>query len=235
MDALLNFFSTYLFLLSALYFLFWSVVFLTSFRKHKVVQKKIFIASLAPATIFPFVEQITLTDWWSPVFISDTFLHIEDVLFGFGISGTTFGIYFWVSRGVRDKIERQAFFSILYKVIILMTAMVITFVPFYLLNTSSFYTGTLCMVFLSLCVFMRVPTMITSAVITGILLILIIVPGYFVATYLHPGWIQEYWTLTGWPGYRLLTIPVGEYVYYFLSGLSLTAFMELLFAKRPER
>jgi hypothetical protein len=232
MDTLVTFFSTYIFLLSALYFLFWSVLFLVSFRGHRDIQKRIFVTSLLPMVVFPFVELITLADWWSPVFVWGTFLHVEDILFGFGITGTTLGIYFWVSRDVRVQIERQAAFSRLYASTLLVAPVLVTFVPFYFFHVSSFYTGTLSMILLSICVFVRVPAMISPAFITGILLTLIILPGYFLATYLHPGWIQEYWKLTGWPGYPFLMIPLGEYVYYFLSGLFLPAFMELLFAKR---
>lgn len=232
MNTLISFFSTYIYLLSALYFLFWSVVFFISFRERRDIQKRIFVTGLGSMSIFPFVELITLVDWWSPVFIWDIFPHIEDMLFGFGITGTTLGIYFWISRRVRAQIERQAVFPQLHAHIILTSLIFITFVPFYVFRVPSFYTGTLSMAFLFTCVFVRVPAMVRPALITGVLLTLIVLPGYFVATYLHPGWIQEYWKLTGWPGHLFLTIPIGEYVYYLLSGLFLPAFMELLFAKR---
>jgi len=100
------------------------------------------------------------------------------------------------------------------------------------MHMTSFYALTACMVAFSFCVFARIPALILPAAATGILLTLIILPGYFVATYLHPGWIQEYWKLAGWPGQLLFTVPRGEYVFYALAGLSVSAFAEVLFARK---
>lgn len=232
MNALITFFSTYIFLLSALYFLFWWVVFFISLRKDRGVQKKILLTSLIVMAITPFVEHINLADWWSPVFVRDTFFHVEDLLFGFGITGTILGMYIWFSKSVRRYIERRAVFSLTYKNILAIIATLVTFAPFYLFYIPSFYTEISCMILISACVQARIPAIILPSILTGLALNLIIVPGYFIANYMHPGWIQEYWLLTGWPGQLFLSIPLGEYVFYFFSGLFIPAFMELLFAKR---
>lgn len=225
------FFAEHLYFLSSLYFLLcWAILFI-SFRKDKKTQKKILITSLILMVVTPFVEHINLTDWWSPVFIWDIFFHIEDLIFGFGITGTILGIYFWVSRKVRFRIEKQVSFSRPYKRNLLIITVLLMFLPFYFLHISSFYSEVLCMIFLITCVFIRVPAMILSSIMTGVILTVIILPGYFLGTYLHPGWIQEYWLLSGWPGKLLLTVPLGEYVYYTFSGLFISAFQELWFSK----
>ncbi len=231
MNSLVSFFSTYLFLLSALYFLLWWFVLFVSFRKDKKVQKKNSIASVNFMIVTPFIEHLNLTDWWQPTFIWNTFFHIEDLIFGFAITGTTLGIYFWVSKSIRQRIEQQANFSHSYRKVLLIIAVLLTFMPFYFFHIPSFYTEVLCMVFLCVCVFERIPAMIFPAIVTGILLTIIILPGYFLGSYLHPGWIQEYWRLTGWPAYLFLTVPAGEYVYYLFSGLFIPAFAEVFFMK----
>ena len=230
-QTILLFFSTYIFLLSALYFLLWSVVLFISFRKDRKVRKKILTVSLLFSIITPFIEHINLADWWSPVFLSHTFFHIEDLLFGFGITGTSLGIYFWISKNMHAQIEQQAVFSRLHKTVLLIAPMLIMFIPFYLAYIPSFYTEIMSMLVLSTWVFAKIPKMILPAIKTGVLLTLIILPGYFVATYLHPGWIQEYWKLAGWPGQLFLTVPIGEYIFYFLSGLFIPAFAEVFFTK----
>ncbi len=231
MKGIVSFFSTYIFLLSALYFLLWGIALFISFRKEKAIQKKILIMSALFALLTPFIEHLNLSDWWSPTFLWNTFFHAEDLLFGFAITSTTLGVYFWISKSVRAKIERQAIFSPLYKTTLLIAEILLTFIAFYLAHVPSFYAMTVCAVILSGCVFARVPAMIVPAVVTGIFITLIILPGYFIGTYLHPGWIQEYWRLAGWPGRLLLTIPIGEYIFYLFSGLFIPAFAEALFAK----
>jgi len=111
MDSVIRFFSNYLFLLSGLYFLLWWMVFFISFGSNWEVRKKILVVSGLFAIATPFVETLTLRDWWSPVFIWNAFPHAEDLLFGFAIAGTTAGMYFWVSKNIRVPIERQAVFS----------------------------------------------------------------------------------------------------------------------------
>ncbi|MEJ0053117.1 MAG: hypothetical protein WDN10_00085 [bacterium] len=215
MSTLISFFSTYIFLLSA-----------------REVQKQILILGALFALITPFIEHANLADWWSPVFVWDTFFHIEDLLFGFGLTGTALGTYFWISKGVRAKIEKQAVFPRASKVVLTIAAACLMFGPFYLMHIPSFYTEITCMIVLSACVCARVPRMILPAIATGIILTLIVLPGYFVATHFHPGWIQEYWKLAGWPGELFLGVPIGEYVFYLLSGLFIPAFAEAFFAKK---
>ena len=226
------FFAQHLYLLSSLYFLLFWIVFYISFRKDKEIQKKILIVSFILMIDTPFVEHINLADWWSPTFILNTFFHIEDLLFGFGITGTTLGIYFWVSRRVRSLINDQAVFSNFYRKIVLIATIFIIFVPFYLFQIPSFYTEIMCIIFLCASVFARIPAMILPSITTGIILMLIILPGYFLGSYLHPGWIQMYWKLSGWPGHLFFTIPIGEYIYYIFTGLFISAFQELFFANR---
>jgi hypothetical protein len=231
MSGLISFFSTYIYLLSALYFLLWWIVLFISLRKHRAAQKKILILSVLFAIATPFIEHLNLYDWWSPVFVWNMFFHIEDLLFGFGITGTALGIYFWASERTRTRIEQEAVFSPVYRSIALTSAALLIFVLFYIARLSSFYAETACMLLISACVFARVPVMIRPAIITGIILVVIILPGYFIGTWLHPGWIQEYWKLAGWPAQLFLTVPIGEYVFYICSGLFIPAFGEVLFAK----
>lgn len=229
MTNIISFFSQYIYLLSGLYFFVWWIFFFFLFRKNWVLQKRMLVISSIFMVITPFLEQAALVDWWRPKFIYSFPIHFEDLLFGFAISGTTLGIYFLVSRIRLRKTADVIIISKTYKNIVLIATIFLSLIPFYFLNMSSFWTNIICLIFLSLCILVKIPRIITPMAITGAVLTILILPGYFLASYLHPGWIQEYWLLTGWPGKLLLTIPIGEYVYYFLYGFFLPAFYELFF------
>ena len=225
------FLGDHLYLLAGLYFLlFWIILFALLGKKWPAKRKMLIISSIFMVEV-PFIEHLTLIDWWRPNFMFDTFFHFEDFLFGFAIAGVASGVYSLVASRSRMNMQNLATFSLSYKLFVIIGSLALIPVLFFLSPLNSFWASVVALAFLNLLVLPKIPYILPSVLVTSFILVVIAIPGYFFGSYLHPGWIQEYWILGGWPGKTFLTVPIGEYVYYFLQGFSTPVAQELLFAR----
>lgn len=218
------FFSEYIFLLSGLYlFSFWLILFFL-FRKNEVVTKRMLIISLAFMILTPILEWACLIDWWQPTFLSENLIHIEDILFGFSISGVSFGIFSLINK---NKSTHHSW-KFKEKIFIIILTILSFLISFYSFKLGSFWASIISMSVFSILILLKTKISIFNLILNGIILIILMIPGYFLGSYLNPGWIQEYWILTGIQSKLFLTIPLAEYIYYILTGFSIPLVIVLL-------
>lgn len=182
--------------------------------------------------VTPFLELANLTDWWNPHFIFNTYpLYLEDLLFGFSLGGVASALYsLLIDRFHIPSLIRP--FSRIKKVIIILIMLFLFYIPFHFLHMSSFWSEMLsCGIAILLISFHLSFRSLLSMLLTGMLLIIMITPGYFLGMYLNPGWIEEEWLLKGFAAFPVFGIPIAEFIFYMLVGLTIPSLQELLFNK----
>jgi hypothetical protein len=224
---MIPFFAQHLYFLSCLYFL---ILFLGTFFfiQDRTTRKHVLVVSLVFAIANLFIRHM-YADWWNPVFVWKP-IPFEDPLFTFVVTGFITSLYAVINRHFKREIVIE--FSRTYKIFIILGSIIAIFGSFYILLIGSFWATIVTMLFVSIFVFFKIPQVLKSVLITAIIVTIISVPGYLYGTYLHPGWIQEYWTLSGLPSKLLFGIPVGEYAFYFFDTFLTVAIYELLFRKK---
>ncbi len=221
---MIAFFSEHLYFLSCLYFLAFFALSFFSINDRNI-RKRVLVISAVFAVFNLFIRTMYLVDWWNPVFIWKKF-PFEDPLFSFIITGLITSVYILVSRYFRQTPMMVLARS--YKLFIAAGSAIVLFGSFYILQIGSFWSTIATMIFVTLFVFPKIPHAFKSALVAAAIVTLISVPGYWFGTYLRPGWIEQYWMLTGLPAKLLLGIPCGEYIFYFFDGFLTVAFYEML-------
>lgn len=224
-----SFLAEHLYFLSCIYFLFFWIAVFILLKDNALARKRMFIISLLFTAFNPFIQSMYLADWWHPKFIFDQF-HFEDLLFTFVLTGFISGLYSLLLK--YKKNSKQFVIQTKSKYLIVGVSLLILFSSFYIFKIGSFYSTILFMLFFSISIFFYIPQKILISILIGIIVACIAIPGYFIGTYLHPGWIQEYWLLKGISGKLLLGIPLGEYMFYIFDVLCTIAFQELFFAQK---
>lgn len=225
----MSFFAQHLYFLSCLYFLFFWIVVFCLLYKDRQARKRMVIISVIFMAFNPFIQGMYLVDWWHPKFVFEQF-HFEDLLFTFVITGFIAGLYSLLLRYKSKSITLVI--NMKQKILIAALSILIIFVSFYFLHLGSFMATILFMLFFCIVVFSKIPQRIPVAILVAFIVTTVAIPGYFYGTYLHPGWIQEYWILSGLPGKLVLGVPLGEYIFYFLDSLCTIAFYEFFFVKK---
>jgi len=201
------------------FYAFWSAIFLVIwailFWFRKDIRKEMIIISPIFG-IFGLITQTThLTDWWQPKRITNTPIGFEDFFIGFAIGGIAAVIYEFIFRKetVESKIDKKSsyyflgFFGFLF----------LSF--FYILSLSSGYSVLFTYVIsLGILLYQR-PHLFYDSIISGIFLLVIGISIYWILMLLYPTYIQRFWHLPDvWYAQLVLGIPLGEYIWYFLTG-----------------
>ena len=175
----------------------------------------------------PLVQQIHLIDWWQPHFVFNTPIKLEDVLFGFSVPGVAIATY----DILRSKVvARQNTVPFVLKIFLASITTLLLFGLFCYFGVSSFWSS-----IISLCIpicFIAIvsPRLIPSMLLTGVFLVILVVPGYLFGIYLNPHWIQNEWLLSNLSGRFVLGIPIEELLWFFFVGAGLSATKEILFS-----
>ncbi len=229
MSSIILFFSQYLYLLSGVYFLaFWFVLFLAV--KDIEARRRMFLLSCVFVPVALVIGLLTTRDWFRPEFIFNTIFHIEDALFGFAITGIISAIYFFLTK----KLQAPVFFKHWHKRALLFFVPFLSVLCIYVFHWSTFWSM-LAVIMIALALALTLPWLgmkIVPMVLAGCIVTVIALPGYYIGSYLHPGWVGEYWLLKGLPGQLLFGIPLGEYAYYFFSTIFTLVVQEMWFAQK---
>ena len=156
--------------------------------------------------------------WWQPLTITGTLIGIADFLIGFFIGGVTAVIY---EESYKKKIclkrKSKLMDSKFLQLIILFAA--IFFGSFYIFNLSSFYSSVIAFIILIFIILLKRKDLIVDSIISGFLMLIIGTLIYFILQIIQPGFIEEFWYLENvWYANLFLGIPIGEYIWYLLTG-----------------
>lgn len=210
------------------YFYFcWSLIFLTIWLILFLHRKDLREDMLFIGFFFGLggmISQIThLQDWWRPLTLTGTPIGIEDFIIGFSIGGIASVIYvelyhlkFKSERSsLRMKSRKHYFMGDIF----LFTFALVFLGMFYIAHLSSFYS--VIVAYLSgiiVMAFYRKDLMIDSFV-SGIIMLFLGSAIYYFLFLLYPEYILKFWYLReSWYTQLILGIPLGEYIWFFLTG-----------------
>ncbi len=196
-------------------------VWLFLFWWRKDVRKEMWIISVIFGFVGLFVEAVYVKDWWQPLTITKTPLGIEDFIFGFGIAGIAAVIYeeiFKKKLKIKKKTKKEQEkkkLSLIY-VILLMAALFS--ILFYVLNLNSFIATIFTFIIPTLFIWFKRKDLIYGSIVTGIILSIMVIVGYFILDLLSPGFIEKFWLFQNIGHTIILGAPLEEIIWYFLAG-----------------
>lgn len=173
----------------------------------------------------PFVQKMYVADWWHPNFIFNSFIKIEDVLFGFGLVGAISSVYSLLKS--KDEKLLQKKFLLEQKICITIITFTFFFGLFYIFKIHSFWVTVIGSGMGTVFVAITKPAFLKYAFLTGIFILISILPIYFLGIYLNPEFIRNEWFLSQLSGITFLSIPIEEFIFYISAALGMSAFQEL--------
>lgn len=216
---------TYLFG-SSLFFIPWLLIYF----KRKDLRKLIIFNSLLFSVLgIVFEYFFWIKDWWHPETITNTRIGIEDLILGFGSGGVASSLYYYVFN---KKIITSRLISkqrLLLLIGLVIASLVIFFTLVYIIKFFSFWaTITVSLIFYIILASFNKP-LIKSSLINGILLDILVIPIFSLMILVTPDFIQKTWFLKNLLGIYPLGVPVEDYVFYFLCGISCFVVYPFLF------
>ncbi|KKQ36218.1 MAG: hypothetical protein US52_C0005G0008 [candidate division WS6 bacterium GW2011_GWA2_37_6] len=211
------------YLIGSLYFFgIWIVLFILN-KKDK---KEQLVFGIIGGVLGVLVEQMHLNDWWRPNFIYDFPIHIEDIFFGIGVMGISSVLYEFLFK------KKQKSYSKLrptkrYKIILFIVAIFSMFGMYILFDVHSFWTSVIATFTVVIFIEIKRPDLTSSMVISGLLMVLIALPSYWIGLTLQPNAIDSDWVNSKLSGYQIIGLPIEEYIWFFLVGFGSSALWEL--------
>ncbi len=184
-------------------------------------------------------------DWWQPETVFGGSAGVEDFILGFTNAGIVSVGYLLFFRELEaknqnchsganaiesheltdgDKLKRfyhyafASFQNDKFKIItpLIITPIVTTLLFF--MNVPSFYANCLGILAAIIYILIQRKDLIKISVVSGLLLLILSLPIYFLLMYISPGWVEAIWMIDKLSGIIVLGIPVEDYIWYFLSG-----------------
>lgn len=182
------------------------------------LKKKLFTCSLLGGIMGILSELWYLKDYWRPLSFSGGYTIIEDFLFGFTIVGISATIYDVIFKYKNIKKERNK----LIESILLFS---LSFLFLLLLNNiykiNSIIVSSILFIICSLIIIAVRKDLLKQSFISGLLLVLFILPIYFILlNYFSPQYLEKHWLLYHSSlGITILgQIPLTEIIWYFSWG-----------------
>lgn len=221
---MINFFTQHIFFLSSLlFFILWIILFII----NKKNRGQMLVISLSTMILGCFVEQMHFTDWWQPNFIFNSYIKIEDILFGFSVGGVISGIYSLVKNQIKYKTSIPLRLST--KFFLLALSICLLFVLFYIFNISSFYSSVVALLIPVIFIYYKNKKLLYRVCLTGIIITCIAFLGYLFAIYINPTFVKDTYLLDHLSGILFFGIPIEELIWFFFAGMGISAFQEIIF------
>jgi hypothetical protein len=206
----------YFYLIWALvFFLVWTLVF--SYRKD--VRPEMLTMSWLFGLGGLLSEKTYTIDWWQPITITHSRIGIEDFVIGFCIGGIASVIYEEVYKKHLSKRKTYAIGQSPNYILFLISFPLVYFFLFYLFHLGSFLSSVITYSLgIGYMLYLR-RDLANNALLSGIFMLLIGIGIYSLLFFVNPDYIKEFWFLPKqWYSASFLRIPIGEYIWYFLTG-----------------
>ena len=207
----------YSYLIGALIVLvLWTILFL--YRKD--TRKEMLTISIIFGFIGIVVDPIYAIDWWKVKTITGVIPGVESIIFGFGMGGVASVIYeHFFNKKVKikkvKKIKEQKRNINLFFIIFLF---LILFFGGFIIGINSFKSMIIATITATIVIYIKRPDLIKNSILSGLLLLIASILGYFILDLITPGFFSEFYSFEDIGGKRFLGIPLEEYVFYFLAG-----------------
>ncbi|MEY4440594.1 MAG: hypothetical protein RLY49_220 [Candidatus Parcubacteria bacterium] len=164
-------------------------------------------------------------DWWRPQTITGTIVGIEDFIMGFTTGGVMSVLYNFVMNPkiAKRKIKVNTYFGLF--LICLMTFITVSLFLFF--GLTSFWSSFIAMISIVLLIMYLRKDLIINSLVSGILMFLISTIFYGVILFMSDTWVTSTY-LHGLSGIKLFTIPVEEFIFWFIAGMWVGPFYEAI-------
>lgn len=205
----------YSYLIGSLIFL---LIWLLMYLWRKNIRKEIWIFSLIFGVLaFP-ANYIYLQDWWHPLTITRTILGIEDFILGFatgGVAAVIFEDVFKKKIKIR-KSRKDKSINILSILILILTLFIGSY---FILGLHSFWVSLIVFGIPTLIIWLKRKDLIIDSLFSGILLVIVSFPSYWIPELISPGVVEKLWYLDKLSGIIFLGQPLEDIIWWFFAGI----------------
>lgn len=164
-------------------------------------------------------------DWWHPPTITGTKIGVEDFVLGFSSGGIMAVAYEFLFKKRHYRSRIKCLHCPGHFTLLLLLAFLTSWL-FWGVGLTSFYASSVAIIVTGCVLFYFRRDLFIDGVISGILMVFISLPFYFVIQAVSPEWISEVYHFETLSGFLLLGVPIEEYVFWFLAGLVFGPFYE---------
>lgn len=209
------------------------IIWLVFYFKRKDLRKEMLSVSLLLGVVSVLTSYFWWTkDWWRPMTITSTIVGIEDFIMGFttgGMMSVVYNIFTNNKYGVK-KVQTSSLSGPL--VLIFMACL--TAWLFVFAGLTSFWASVITMFVVILFIGYLRKDLVSDSLVSGVLMLLLSLAFYGTVYILSDTWIAETY-LDSLSGLTLLTIPIEEFVFWFLAGMWVGPFYEFATGKKLKR
>jgi hypothetical protein len=196
-------------------------IWLLLYAWRRDTRRRMRILSAFMAILGPIADTIYVQDWWCPLTFTNTRIGVEPALAGFAIGGISSALYRGVCgrsavRFVRDA--RTHLRAGLELVCLISSMIVLLFGSFYLLDINSLASTLIAAVVPLGVMYMKRPDLVPMSLISGGLLVIVAAIVYAFVEVMTPGWVQALWSFQNVPAIIIVSLPLDDIVFYFLTG-----------------
>lgn len=195
-----------------LFFPFW----LLMYWRLKNDRRDILVVSLFFGLVGLTTPHLFCEDWWRPQTIFGGFYSIEDFLLGF-TNGSL------AVMGHRLFFREKTAGQIIWKKIIglMILVFLVTDIMFYGFGLASFYSNFCGLLAVCVYVLWRRKDLFPIGLMSGIFVMMISLPVYYILLRINPTWISNEWLAENLSGIKMIGVPIEDVVWYLLIGISL--------------
>jgi len=206
------------------------LVWLLLYLRRKDLRKEIILASIFIGILSVSTSYLWWTiDWWRPLTITGTKVGVEDFLSGFASGGIMSVIYEYIFNKVYKNVKLES--RSLSAIIILLFMFCLTSWLVFIVGFTTFWASTISLVLAIIFIILVRRDLFFNSLTSGVSMMLISVLSYLVIILISDTWVSNTY-LDGLSGYCIWTIPVEEFVFWFLAGMWVGPFYEYVFGKR---
>ncbi len=168
-------------------------------------------------------------DWWKPETITGTIVGIEDFIMGFTTGGIMSIAYdFLLNKGYSKLKSKQRLFS---GILVMIFMALLMFYLFLVAGITSFWSSVVTMIIVILFLDYSRRDLLLDSLISGVSMLFISVSFYLVIVLVSNTWVDNTY-LSGLSGIRVGTIPIEEFIFWFLAGMWVGPFYEYVYGRR---
>jgi hypothetical protein len=170
-------------------------------------------------------------DWWNPITLTGTKVGIEDFLMGFGSGGIMAVAYeiLFKKRLYKTRMENVRYPD--QNTILLILAFFTAWL-FWGVGLTSFWASTIAMIIAAGTMFYFRRDLFLNGLLSGVLMMLISLFFYFTIILFSDEWIDKVYYFETLSNIRIFSVPIEEFIFWFLAGLVFGPFYEYWQGKR---
>ena len=192
------------------------IIWIFLFIRRKDLRKEMLVISVLIGIISVLTSYFWWTkDWWRPFNITGTVVGFEDFIIGFasgGIMSVIYNFLFNKSYGKEIKFKPPS------ALLLLMFMASLTFLFIFVVGLTSFWSCIITLVFTIIIIDYYRQDLILNSFVSGLSMLSISILFYLVVILISHTWVDKTY-LSGLSGIRIFTIPIEEFIFWFLAGM----------------